>query len=209
MLSRGIRPASEGAANSVRPPTSVLLERVVASAPAERITLAWLLGELGDRSFGIFALFLALIALLPGVSLLAGILLMLPAVQMILARRNPVLPRFVAAHRISTARLDALVRRLTPVLKRLERVIRPRWASPPGWTKRSVGVALLAMAAMLLIPIPFSQFIPALVIGVIAIAYLEEDGLVLAVAMGMAAATVAAAGVLVWGAIAGVEWLAR
>lgn len=51
---------------------------------------------------------------------------------------------------------------------------------PPGMISRLVGFFALVLAIRLLVvPLPFSNVIPAIVIGVIAMAYLEEDGVFL------------------------------
>ena len=48
-------------------------------ATAERVSLGWLMDRLGERSFGIILLLLAFLALIPGVSSVAGTLLTVPA----------------------------------------------------------------------------------------------------------------------------------
>src|SRR5689334_9013579 len=83
-------------------PTSVVLARLLAEAPPDYVSLAWLMGRLQERSFGLVMLLLALVSLLPGAGILAGILLAFPAIQMILGRESPSLPRFLASRRIST-----------------------------------------------------------------------------------------------------------
>jgi hypothetical protein len=69
-------------------PTSALLQRLHDEAPADHFTLDWLMGSLRKRSFGVIMLLLALVAIAPGVSMVAGLLLMIPAFQ---------LPRFFLA----------------------------------------------------------------------------------------------------------------
>ena len=71
------------------------------------------------------------------------------------------------------------MRRLVPVLRWLERFIRPRWATPFEATKRGVGGVVLLLSASLLAPVPLSNVPPALAIMLIAFAYLEEDGVLL------------------------------
>jgi len=72
-------PADEG----VFVPASVLLQRLHDEAPADHFTLGWLMGRLHKRSFGPIMLLLAVVAIAPGVSIVAGLLLMIPASQMI------------------------------------------------------------------------------------------------------------------------------
>jgi hypothetical protein len=74
-------------------------------------TLGWLMGNLHKRSFGISMLLLALVAMAPGVAIVAGFLLMIPALQMIAGRPAPFFPRFIADRPLPTRQLAALVQR--------------------------------------------------------------------------------------------------
>jgi hypothetical protein len=184
--------------NASRAPTSALLEALLDDAPPDFVTLAWLMDKLRERSFGIVMLLLALVALLPGTSPFIGVLLVILAFQMILARHSPVLPRFVATHPLSTRRLARLVHRAIPLLQRAEKIIHPRWRTPFVATKRAVGCVLLVLGATLLAPIPFSHIIPALTIMLVSFAYLEEDGALLCLALVMALASAAISAAQVW-----------
>ncbi len=194
---------------TARSPTSVVLHDLLGDAPAERVTLGWLLGRLGGRSFGVVLLLLGLLGLLPGVSALAGVMLTVPACQMILARPGPVFPRRVAARQFETRRLASVIRRTVPVLRFMERLIRPRWPTPFEATKRVVGCVILLLGVSLLAPIPLSNVPPALLIVLIAFAYLEEDGALLCAALVAALllfAVLAAAG---WQTLSATGWVPR
>jgi hypothetical protein len=73
-------------------PASIVLLRLHDEAPMDHFTLGWLMGSLHKRSFGIITLLLAVVAIAPGVSIVAGLLLMIPAFQMIVGRPAPVFP---------------------------------------------------------------------------------------------------------------------
>src|SRR4029453_13015689 len=77
-------------------PTSAVLQRLHDEVPANHFTLGWLMQRLRKRSFGIIMLLLALVAIVPGLSIVAGLLLMIPAFQMIAGKPAPVFPRRVA-----------------------------------------------------------------------------------------------------------------
>jgi hypothetical protein len=79
--------------------------------------------------------------------------------------------------------------------------VRPRWATPFKTTKRVVGFVILLLGATLLAPLPFSHVIPILAIMLLAFAYLEEDGILLCVALVAAMASLAITGAAVWGTI--------
>jgi hypothetical protein len=192
---------------TARAPTSVVLDDLLGHDAPERVTLRWLMGRLGDRSFGIVLLLLALLGLLPGVSTLAGALLTVPAVQMILARPGPVFPHHIAVRPFETRRLAKVIYRIVPVLRFMERFIRPRWPTPFQTTKRVVGVVVLLLAASFLAPVPLSNVPPALVTGLIAFAYLEEDGVLLGIALLEALVMLAVGSVAAWEALSATGWV--
>ena len=74
-------------------PASDVLQRLHDEAPADHFTLGWLMGSLHKRSFGIIMLLLSVVAIAPGASIVAGVLLLIPAFQMIAGRPAPVFPR--------------------------------------------------------------------------------------------------------------------
>jgi hypothetical protein len=64
-------------------------------------------------------------------------------------------------------------------------------------------MVLLLAAAVLLTPVPLSNIPPAIVIALISLAYIEEDGLLLCVAFLAAIVLIGAAAAAVWGTIVG------
>ena len=189
-------------------PTSVVLQRLHDEAPPDHFTLGWLMGSLHRRSFGFIMLLLALVAIAPGASVVAGVLLMIPAFQMIAGQRAPMFPRRIAAHPLPTRHLAALVQRAVPVLRYIEKVIHPRWRTPFEPTKRLVGaVVVILSASLVFIPIPLSNVIPALVIALISLAYLEEDGLLLLIALLIAVIVAAIELIAVWETVLGAKWI--
>jgi hypothetical protein len=191
-------------------PASVVLQGLLDDAPADQFKLAWLLGHLHRRSFGFIMLLLALVAMLPGISYIAGLLLAIPALEMIAGRVAPVFPTRIATRPLPTRHLARVVRRAIPVLRYLERAIHPRWHTPLEVTKRVVGVVVLMLTVLLLLaPVPMIQVVPALVIVLISLAYLEEDGILLSIALLIAVALLAITGVAVWKMVAGAVWIGR
>ena len=163
-------------------PTSVALTRLLEDAPADRVSLAWLISRLGKRSFGLLMLIVALFGLAPAVAMLAMLLLPFPAIQMILGHERPSLPHFLAARSISTQRFSRWTVRAIPLFRRMEVFIRPRWHTPFQTTKRLVGLTILLLAVTLIVPFPFN-IIPTLVVMLISFAYLEEDGILLCISL--------------------------
>ena len=162
-----------------RAPISTILQNLLLQTADETVTLGWLMRRLGRRSFGIILLLLGLLACLPGVSAVAGVLIAILAYQMIVARSGPGFPRFFVSRAFKKQRFAILLARAAPALRFLERFIRPRWQTPFEVTKRVVGGAVLLVGCLLFVPIPLSNVPPALAIVLLAFAYLEEDGALL------------------------------
>jgi hypothetical protein len=182
--------------------SSRVLEEILDSAPADYFTLGWLTATLEQRSFGIMILFLGLLGTAPVGSTIPGLLLAVLAVQMIAGRGQPIFPHFIAARRLPTQSLRLVGGRAIPFLKFLERAIHPRWPIAFEASKRAVGVVVLLLTAlMLLTPVPLSNVVPAIVIAVISLAYIEEDGLLLLVALFVAVTLIGLTLAALWGAV--------
>src|SRR5664279_2921058 len=189
-------------------PASVLLQRLHDEAPTDHFTLGWLMSRLHKRSFGLIMLLLAVVAIAPGVSIVAVLLLMIPAFQMIAGQHMPVFPHRIAVRPLPTRHLAALVQRAVPVLRYLEKLIHPRWPTPLDATKRLVGaVVVLLNITLLFTPVPLSNVVPALVIALISLAYLEEDGLLLSIALLASVVVLAVELTAVWETILGAKWI--
>ena len=185
-----------------------MLQRLHDEAPKDHFTLGWLMGGLSKRSFGLIMLLLAIVAMAPGVSIVAGLLLMIPAFQMIAGKTAPVFPRCIADRPLPTRHLAALVQRAVPVLRYFEKVIHPRWPTPFEATKRVVGAVVVILSVTLVFtPIPLTNVVPALVIALISLAYLEEDGLLLSIALLDAVVVLTVELAVVWETVRGAKWI--
>jgi hypothetical protein len=187
--------------------TSTVLRDLLRNAPAENVTFGWLIHALGERSFGIALLLLGLLACLPGASAIAGAVIAFPAYQMLLARPEPIFPRYVAARSFRTQRIATILKRIVPPLQYLERFIRPRWQTPFEMTKRVVGGTILLLGILLLAPIPLSNVPPGLVVILLSIAYIEEDGVLLCIALSLAVILFLIAAAAIWHVANTARWL--
>ena len=187
-----------------RAPSSRVLQEVIRQAPAGYVTVGWLTSTLHQRSFGIVMLCLGLLATTPIGSSVPGFILAVMAVQLIVGRTEPVFPHFIMTRRLPTTQLLRLGCRAIHVLKYLEKAVHPRWPMTFEVAKRAVGVIILLLAVVLLLsPMPLSNVAPAMVISMISLAYVEEDGLLLSAAFLAAIMLIGIASAAVWGAIVG------
>jgi len=122
---------------------SVILQELHDQPPTGPVTLQWLMERLGQQSFGIFILLLAIVATIPGIAFLAGLLLLITAFQMMLGRSELRFPGWLSTRELPTRRVGIVMQRAIRILAYLERAIYPRLASPTKTTKRVVGVLYL------------------------------------------------------------------
>jgi hypothetical protein len=186
--------------------TSETLEALVGEGGAARISITTIVEALRGRAFGMLLFIFALpscFPMPPGIPSFSGIMIMLIGVHLVVGAERLWLPRVVAARSIERERLGAVVTRIVPALRRLERLSRPRipFASARAG-KALVGIVALVLGFILILPIPFIGNIPpAIAAAVIGIGITERDGVM--VLAGFAAATFAVAvnSAFVWGAI--------
>ena len=91
------------------------------------------------------------------------------------------------------------------MLEAIERVSRPRWRTPVRLTKQVIGVSVLVLAVCGLFPLPLVNIIPSVTIALIAIAYLQDDGLLLGIALVIALLSLSVFGFLIWAAAAALQ----
>ena len=193
-----------------RMPSSRVLEEVILQAPAEYVTVGWLTSTLHRHSFGIIMLSLGLLATTPVGSTVPALILAVMAVQLIAGRGEPVFPHFIMTRRLPTKQLLRLGGRAIHVLKYLEKAVHPRWPMTFEVAKRAVGVMVLLLTAVLLLtPVPLSNVAPAMVISLISLAYVEEDGLLLSVALLAAIILIGIASAAVSGTVIGALFISR
>ena len=146
----------------------------------ERISVGDLLEALGDRALAALLFVFAVPNVLPvppGTSVVLGAPLVFLAAQLAFGRR-PWLPAVIARRTMTRADFATLIRRIGPWLERAERLLRPRvvWLALPPM-EYLVGLVCLLLAAVLVLPVPLGNMLPALSISLLALGILERDGL--------------------------------
>lgn len=183
---------------SERQRTSDLLLEVAAKANPH-VAIGGLCDLLGDRAYGILLLILAILAGMPSIPGVSGILggaIVLVSSQILVGQPQPWLPNFIASRRIPAAIFRRGVERVAPLLRRLERLCQPRLqAVVAGWPERLVGLTTLVLGLIIFLPIPvFGNIPPALAIVVLALGFIERDGVVILLGLFGAGAAI----VLTW-----------
>ncbi|MFQ3224387.1 MAG: hypothetical protein ACI8Z5_000635 [Lentimonas sp.] len=159
------------------------------------------IGELadavGDKGFGVLLMLLALPSALPipapGYSIPFGIAMAIIAAQIFIGRETIWLPKRIMAFRVHPKLASKMLRSGAAFLRRIETLIKPRLR----WMHSKAGHSVLAviifiMAALMMIPIPGTNTMPAMSIFIIGVSMSEEDGFIAigAIACAILAATV-------------------
>ncbi len=164
-------------------PASAVLDDLAAAFPGESVSVGDLLDRLDSRANGVVLLVLALpmcIPNVPGISTIFGVLMLAPALQLVLGSRTLWVPKRVREWRISCEALRRTFNATTPVLRRLEYLIKPRWS----WLTRFpatifIGLQTLLLALVLILPIPGGNWPPGITVALTALALLQRDGFLL------------------------------
>ncbi len=164
--------------------TSSLLEKVVADSNSGKVTFAYFLHQFERRSFAGIFFILAVLCLLPGVSVIAGFVMILPSVQLLLGWNVPAFPHFIDNKTIAVKRLRSWSSWLIPKIEWLEQYVKPRYLFLSSRSAQYlIGFVALVMAVIVAVPFPLSNFLPAFAMLFISIGMLERDGLMIGVGL--------------------------
>ena len=164
---------------------SAELQIYLESLDGKDSNLGEMLEAISHRGFGLLLLLLALPAALPipapGYATPFGIIIIVLAVQMLVGRISPTLPKRMRAKKLSHGVVSFSVKHSGRILRVTEWLVRPRMS---GLAKNRlflsfVSVVIILMALFMVVPLPLTNTAPSFVIFVLAAGMLEEDGLVL------------------------------
>jgi len=177
-----------------------VLRRLGQGPEHERATVGELVAKLDERGHALVLLLLAAPNLtpgpsMPGFSTIFGVPLCIVAFEMIQGRRTLRLPRFLARISIPRRRIANFIVKLEPLLRRVERVLKPRGPVFDGpAATRGLGMACVLLAVLLSLPIPVFSLLPALALVIVALGLLARDGIAVICGLGLG---LAASGILI------------
>lgn len=177
-----------------------LLDGFTVGDPDELLPLHGLLSGLGRRAFGMLLFVATLPAFIPipvG-GAVSGPLVILIGLQLLVGRRRPWLPRFIAARGPHRGALLRFHRLIVPWLARLERLVRPRLGLllQQRAAMMLTGLLLVLLGFLLSLPIPLTNYLFGGLLLLFAFAMLERDGALMLVAWAGGLAAVSVFGVL-------------
>ncbi|MBP6951546.1 MAG: exopolysaccharide biosynthesis protein [Alphaproteobacteria bacterium] len=169
--------------NPYKRSSEILLEIARNKNLEGQLTYQHILQALGERAFGVALLFFSLpstlpFSAMPGISLVFGLPIVIFALQMIFARKSLWLPNTISNNPISHKKVSKIINVVVPYLVRLERLLKPRWALMTCRIMEIInGIIILCLAFLLMLPIPFSNFIFGGSIVIFSLGIAEEDGI--------------------------------
>ena len=159
---------------------STLLQDLFHSIDGDKIRLGELVVRFDRRSFGGLFLILALLCLIPGVSVAAGAIMLLPSAQLALGFSSPRFPKKIRDYQIPVIALQKWGDRVVPILFRLEEIIKPRFGHLTGsFSQRLLGLLIVVLSLVVAIPFPFSNYPPAFAVMCFSLGLLQRDGLMI------------------------------
>ena len=186
-----------------RTPLSEDIRGLLSLKPGEDVLLGDLVAAVADRGFGILLLLISLPSALPfpapGISTPFGIVLFLLGAQMLLGRERPWIPQWAAEKTIKRSTADMMIGGAAKFFSFVEIFVRPRLDFV---SSRGAGVLcsllVLLMSGLMILPIPLTNTLPAMVIFSVGVALTERDGLAFMAALLFGAAATALYALAVW-----------
>lgn len=176
-------PAAAASEPGFRETTSQVLHRLGIGKPEDKVSFGQMVDALGERSFGLLLMVLALPNCIPfpgvpGVSFITGMAIFFISIQLIMAKDEPALPAWLSRKSFSRGQLSRFIVKTSPMLRWLEKPIRPRLPSVVvGFGERLIGVVAVIHALTLALPIPMGNLPQAVALILLALALTELDGL--------------------------------
>jgi hypothetical protein len=138
---------------------------------------------------------------IPGFSTVTGIPIVILGFQMLRGSQAVWIPKRLAAHQVNPRKWIPRLKRLLPHVKRMEKMLKPRWGVLSSPTARRVwGVVFIVLGIILALPLPFMNFPVGLAMSLLAIGIILRDGALIVFAV-LGSLALMASGVLVVGGL--------
>lgn len=165
---------------------SQTLEDVIGSSNKDTISFGEIKKGLHERGFGLLMILFALIMVVlpPGLTAIPAIPIFVFAVQMVMAADSPWLPKWLSKKKIQRKKLSVMVEKSSPYLKKIEKFLKPRLTFASSRIgERIVGLFAMIFSISILIPLPLTNFIPAIGVILMSLGLISKDGVLVIIGM--------------------------
>jgi len=146
-----------------------------------RLSVDEIVAHFGHRAFGALLFVFAapnLLPLPPGSSTVLALPLLLIAPQLAIGAREPWIPRALGRRTMDAATISAVCRRVAPWVRRIEALTTRRFDIVFGSAGDLViGAVCTVLAAVLILPLPLGNLLPALAVVILGMSLTQRDGL--------------------------------
>ncbi len=169
------------------PSTGDLLKKIEEMEGEDQIPVGEITEVIGGRAHGLVLLILSLPETIPmvGLSAILAAPIFILGVVLVIRGADPPVPEWVRRRSLPRKKVQGAIRRTRPVVRWLDRVVRPRW-NRLATAGRLQGTICIVMALLLAIPIPGVNILAAAAVAGVGLGILQRDGLVIAMAAGAA-----------------------
>ncbi len=173
------------AASNDAAPLEDIVDEALAQSENGRVTMGAMLTAWDDRSYGPLFVILGFmggtpLAIVPGAAAVVGIVIALLALQMMLGKNHPWLPKWVLKQSVSEKALKNARDKMQPALASIDRFIMERWPWFAGALMRRIAAGVVFVLGVLMAPfdaIPFAVAAPAWTVVLFGVAITARDGL--------------------------------
>ena len=149
--------------------------------PTSHVTLGELSDGMQERAFGLLILLLALPCALPfvyGLPQLVALPMLVLTFQMARGLTSPWLPQTLRKRRLSIQSLLNVLRTTRKYAGWLERLAHPRLvAISSASAQRVIGAFMLVPCLSILVPLPLTNTVPGIAVGIAAVGLIQRDAL--------------------------------
>tara|TARA_B100001123_G_scaffold354363_1_gene406801 strand:- start:746 stop:1393 length:648 start_codon:yes stop_codon:yes gene_type:complete len=150
----------------------------------DTVTIDELMHVMHERGFGLLLIIFVLPNCIPipapGLVSLTAFPLYFIAWQLFIGQEYPWLPKFIGRRKIRRTLLADIVARATPVMRKVEKLMRPRLSFAASDTgERIIGACCLLFTTCIAIPLPWTNFIPGWGIMIMSLGLLSRDGVMI------------------------------
>ncbi|MDG7055068.1 MAG: exopolysaccharide biosynthesis protein [Wolbachia endosymbiont of Menacanthus eurysternus] len=175
---------SENLAENKRLASDILKEVVdTNNANSDKVTLFDIKTALQERGFGVLIIIFSLplsvpIPVPPGYTTILSIPLILFSLQLLFGFHSPWMPNWLEKKSFQRSTLALVVEKTSPALRKIEKFMKPRMSfifCGPG--EKILAFIMLLCALSIAIPLPLTNFIPAIGTTLISLGIMSKDGL--------------------------------
>ena len=178
-------------AAKARRPASALMRDCANAGTGDAVSVGAMMAVFGERGFALLLILFSLPNLVPtpGLGEIFGIPLFLLGLQMARGRPTPWLPLIIANKTMRRTTLTRIVDLIEPKMRKIEASLKPRWyLMSTARLERAIGVFTMFCAVPVLIPFPGTNLPMAVALLLVSLGFMEEDGAVLMVGVGIGSA---------------------